>query len=84
MSKLNQIHINKTVTRNFIIDIVATMQNFFGLNLTGYEKMVNKGMKQIQEELGDKKLAWFRYEITQLTNGAISITLYGELENEIN
>ena len=73
-----QIHINKTVTRNFIIDIIANLQNFFGLNLTGYEKMVNKGMKQIQEELQDKKMSWFRYEITQLSNGALSITFYGE------
>ncbi len=73
-----QIHINKTVTRNFIIDIVANLQNFFGLNLTGYEKMVDKAMKQIKEELEGKKLSWFRYEITQLSNGALSITFYGE------
>lgn len=75
---MNQIHINKTVTRNFIMDIIANVQNFFGMNLTSYEKMVNKGMKQVQEELGDTKLKWFRYEITQLGNGALSITLYGE------
>lgn len=60
------------------MDIIASMQNFFGMNLTGYEKMVNKAMKQIQEELGDVKLNWYRYEITQLTNGAVSITLYGD------
>lgn len=75
---MNQILINKTVTRNFIMDIVANMQNFFGMNLVSYEKMVYKGIKQIKEELGDKKLSWFRYEITQLGNGALSITLYGE------
>ncbi len=75
---INQIHINKTVTRNFIMDIVANIQNFFGMNLVSYEKMVNKGMEQIQEELGDRELEWFRYEITQLGNGALSITLYGE------
>ena len=74
------IHINKTVTRNFIIDIVTTIQNFFGLNLRGYEKMVDKAMKQIKEELGDQELDWFRYEITQLNNGALSITLYGEIK----
>ena len=75
---MNQIHINKTVTRNFIMDFVANLQNFFGLNLTSYEKMVDKGMEQIKKELGRKKLSWFRYEITQLGNGALSITLYGE------
>ncbi len=77
-----QIHINKTVTRNFVMDIIANMQNFFGLNLTSYEKMVDKAMNQIKEELGNKKLSWFRYEITQLGNGALSITLYGEEEKQ--
>ena len=75
---IKQIHINKTVTRNFILDIIANLQNFFGMNLTSYEKMVDKAMEQIKEELVGKELSWFRYEITQLTNGALSITLYGE------
>lgn len=60
------------------MDIVAGLQNFFGMNLTSYEKMVDKAMDQIKEELVNKKLDWFRYEITQLGNGALSITLYGE------
>jgi hypothetical protein len=60
------------------MDIVSRMQNFFGLNLTGYEQMVEKGMEQIREELMNKELSWYRYEITQLTNGAVSITLYGD------
>lgn len=77
---MNQITITKVVTRNFVMDIVSSMQNFFGLNLTGYEKMVDRGMDQIQErlELDKINLEWFRYQITQLTNGAVSITLYGE------
>ena len=62
------------------MDIVADMQNFFGMNLTGYEKMVGKAMDQIQKELGEKDLEWFRYEITQLGNGALSVTLYGEVK----
>ena len=77
---MKSIHINKTVTRNFVMDMVATIQNTFGLNLTSYEKMVDKAMEQIKEELGKKKLSWFRYEITQLGNGALSITLYGEVK----
>lgn len=80
MINKKQIHINKTVTRNFVMDIIANMQNFFGMNLISYEKMVDKAMDQIKEELKDRKLSWFRYEITQLGNGALSITLYGEEE----
>ena len=79
---MKQITITKVVTRNFIMDLVSSMQNFFGLNLTGYEKMVERGMNQIKEELSIKEieLKWYRYELTQLTNGAVSITLYGDVE----
>ena len=77
---MKQISITKVVTRNFIMDIVSSMQNFFGLNLTSYEKMVQRGIEQIKEEIDEKKikLEWYRYEITQLTNGAVSITFYGD------
>ena len=79
--KMKQITITKVVTRNFIMDIVSSMQNFFGLNLTGYEKMIDRGMEQIKQELeNESDLNWYRYEITQLTNGAVSITLYGEVK----
>lgn len=79
-----QIHINRTVTRNFIMDIISNMQNFFGMNLTSYEKMVEKAMDQIKEETNNINLKWFRYEITQLGSGALSITMYGEREDESN
>ena len=77
---MKTITITKVVSRNFIMDIVAKFQNMIGSNLTSYEKMINKGMEQIKQELEDKKinLEWYRYEITQLTNGAVSITLYGD------
>lgn len=81
---MNKIHINKTVTRNIIMDIVSNVQNFFGMNLTSYEKMVDKAMSQIEEEIKNKNMSWFRYEITQLGNGALSITMYGEVKNENN
>jgi len=74
------INITKVVTRNFIMDIVARFQNMFGLNLKSYEKMIDKGLIQIKEELELKKvkLKWYRYEITQLTDGAVAIMLYGD------
>lgn len=74
------ISITKVVSRNFIMDMVARFQNFVGLNLTSYEKMVDKGMKQIQDHIKDNrlKLKWYRFEITQLTSGAVSITMYGD------
>ncbi len=77
------ITITKVVSRNFIMDIVARFQNMIGHNLTSYENMVNKAMNQIRHELEDNdiKLNWYRYEITQLTSGAVSVTLYGDIED---
>ena len=77
---MKQITITKVVSRNFFMDIVSSFQNMVGMNLTSYEKMVDKGMNQIENQLKEKKinLEWYRYEITQLTNGALSITLYGD------
>jgi len=61
-------------------DFLATFQNLIGVNLITYEKMIDKGMKQIQDEIMKRNinLSWYRYEITQLTRGAMSITLYGD------
>lgn len=72
--------ITKVVTRNFFVDFYASIQNMFGCNLTGYEKMSNNAMTQIKNDLKEKKikLKWFRFEITQLTNGALMVILYGE------
>jgi uncharacterized protein YbjQ (UPF0145 family) len=72
--------ITKVVSRNFIIDWIAKWQNLVGGNLTPYEKMINKGIEQVQKEVKEKglKLKWYRYEITQLTNGAVAILFYGD------
>ncbi len=74
------INIQKVVSRNFILDIVAKLQNLVGLNLTSYEKMIDKGIQQIQDELKERKIKvkWYRYEISQLTNGAVAIVFYGD------
>ena len=46
--KMNkQFTITKVVTRNFLMDIISSMQNFFGVNLTAYERIVKKGMDSI-------------------------------------
>lgn len=76
------ITITKVVARNFVVDFFSKWRNIFGMNLTGYEKMIDRGIKQVTDELKEKKvkLKWFRYEITELTNGAMAIMLYGEKE----
>ena len=76
-----QITITKVVSRNFIADFLTKIQNIVGANLTSYEKMIHKGINQIKKELDEKRitLSWYRYEITQLTNGAVAIMLYGDI-----
>jgi len=76
---LKQFTITKVVSSNIVFDIFSNIQNFFGGNLTKYEKMINKAINQIEEETKNISFSWFRYEITQLTNGAVAVMLYGEL-----
>ena len=52
---IDQITITKVVSRNFIQDFIAKFQNLVGLNLTSYEKMIQKGIEQIEKELLNKK-----------------------------
>lgn len=75
---MSKITVCKVVSRNFIMDIVAKFQNLVGLNLTSYEKMIQAGTKQVEDEIKNLDMVWYRYEISQLSNGAMAIMLYGE------
>ena len=74
--------INKTrvVTRGLVVDIIASIKNMFGMRLNKYEDMIRKAQDDIWKEINDEKihLKWYRYEISQLTNGAMVIMLYGD------
>jgi uncharacterized protein YbjQ (UPF0145 family) len=74
------VRIIKVVSKNFVLDWWAKVQNIFGYNLTPYEDMINKAMAQIEEEIKEKKytMVWYRYEMAQMLNGAVIITFYGE------
>ena len=74
------ITITRVVSKNFIMDYVGKIQNMLGMNITTYEKMVDKAIFQIEEELMKRKikLKWYRYETTQLTDGAMSVMIYGD------
>jgi hypothetical protein len=77
---VKNIRIIKVVSRNFIMDFFSKIQNMFGVNLTLYEKMVEQAMTQIDDELKETGMVfkWYRYEITQLTNGAVAVLMYGD------
>lgn len=75
-----RIHKVKVVSKDIFADILAKFQNMFGHNLSSYERMINKAMKQIEDELKSENidLDWYRYEISQLTTGAMAVMIYGE------
>ena len=77
----NQISKVRVVTKNFIYDSIASIKNMFGVRINYYEDMISKAQEDMWDELRDegKDLSWYRYEITELTNGAIVIMLYGEV-----
>ena len=77
---MKMITIQKVVSRNFIFDFITSIQNLLGMNLNKYEDMIAKGIMQIENELKEKniEMSWYRYEVTQLTNGAIAIMFYGD------
>jgi uncharacterized protein YbjQ (UPF0145 family) len=79
MSNQNVIK-TRVVTKFFIIDIINSIKNALGMRLTKYEDMIMKAQKEIWDEIKQEKieLKWYRYEISQLTNGAMAIMLYGE------
>lgn len=70
----------RVVTKFFVVDIINSIKNALGMRLTKYEDMITKAQNEIWEELRKEKieLKWHRYEISQLTNGAMTIMLYGE------
>ncbi len=70
----------KVVSSNFAADIISSVQNMFGTNLSAYEKMIDKAIDQIQKDIVTQKIKveWYRYEITQLTNGAVAVLMYGD------
>ena len=77
---MKQFSVTKVVSKNFVIDFIASIENLLGRNMGHYEKMIQKGTDQCWEELKTQKIKpeWYRCEITQLTNGAIAIMVYGE------
>jgi hypothetical protein len=72
----------RVISRDLINDVKAQMQNLFGARLTPYESMIQKGKIELWKEVTNKnlKVLWYRYDITFMAKGAITIILYGDAE----
>ena len=79
MNKIIPFKIVRVVTKDLITDSFQSLRNLFGLRLRGYEKMLNKSVQQIFDEMNLRyKVKWFRMQINPLTNGSAMIIIYGE------
>lgn len=76
--------LTRVVTRNFAIDFIQRIKDFFGKRLTGYESMVNMAVEEMIQEIEQKgKILWFRMMVDELiTSGGVGITIYGVYEDD--
>ena len=77
--KSKKFSITRVVTKDIVTDSFQGIRNLFGLRLRGYEKMINKNLKEIIEFAEVQyHIDWFRLSINPLTSGSVMITIYGE------
>lgn len=71
--------LTRVVTRNVVTDAFQGIRNIFGLRLRGYEKMINRAIKELTDEMELKyDVRWYRMIINPLTNGSSMVIMYGE------
>lgn len=79
MGEIEKFSITRVVTKDIVTDSFQGIRNLFGLRLRGYEKMLNKNIKELIEVMElQYKVSWWRLSINPLTNGSAMITIYGE------
>jgi len=79
---MKEFHVQKVVTRNFIADFIASIQNLAGKRMRTYERMMDEGINACWKDIADQKIKvkWYRVQITDLSTGAIAIMIYGEAD----
>lgn len=65
------------VTRNFIQDFINSIRNVIGADLPSYEERIQESIASLYDRISSPVL-WFRLQITEVTSGAVIITIYGE------
>ena len=74
--------VSKVVSRNFMSDFMSNVKNILGGRLKSYEKMLDKGLSDAQEEFAEKypTAVDVRMEISEFTNGAMAIIIHGVIK----
>lgn len=71
--------ITRVVTRDVATDFFQGIRNFFGLRLRGYERVIDKHLKELLEEMNSKyNPKWFRINVNALTTASMMLVVYGE------
>jgi len=71
--------ITRVVTKDIVTDSFQGLRNLFGLRLRGYEKVLDKNIKEMVKEMEIKyNVNWYRMIVNPLTNGSAMIIIYGE------
>jgi len=71
--------ITRVISKDLVTDSFQGIRNWFGLRLRGYEKMIDKNLKEVLKEMEANYIVnWWKVSINPLTTGAVMITLYGE------
>ncbi len=79
---MKSFRIVRVVTRDIVTDFFQGLRNFLGLRLRGYEKVLDKHLKEMLKEMELKyNPKWFRVIINPVTNVSMMVIVYGE-ENE--
>ena len=75
--------VTRVVTKDIVTDSFQGLRNLFGLRLRGYEKLLEKNINEMMEEMDIRyKVDWFRMLVNPLTNGSAMIIVYGESKDE--
>ena len=71
--------VTRVVSKNEILDFTSAIKNVFGMRLTAYEEMINKGVKEATAELLERypSVRETKMEITELRNASVVIVAYG-------
>ena len=80
---IEKFSITRVVTKDIVTDSFQGIRNLFGLRLRGYEKMLNRHIKELIDVAEQQyKIEWWRMSVNPLTNGSAMITIYGEGEKK--
>jgi hypothetical protein len=81
---MENFRIVRVVTRDVVTDFFQGIRNFFGFRLRGYEKILDRSIKEMFEEMDLRyKVEWYRLIVNDLSANSAMVIIYGRgVKNE--